>query len=96
AAMVFTIRYYHFIVPLETAMSLGGIGLIIFAWALTRYLQIPRSGFTSEELRMENSIEKMHLESLILAETFARQSIDAGDTKFGGGGFGGGGASGEF
>ena len=96
AAMVFTIRYYHFIVPLETAMSIGGIALVLIAWAITRYFHTPKNGFTSAELKSAPGLHNLHIESLILAETFTQQSTDAGGNKFGGGNFGGGGASGEF
>ncbi len=96
AAMVFTIRYYHFIVAVETGMCIGGMSLILIAWALTRYLQTPKYGFTSVALKPDNNLDKMHIESLILAETFTQHGIDSGETKFGGGSFGGGGATGEF
>ena len=96
AAMVFTIRYYHFIVPVETGMCIGGMSLILIAWALTRYLQTPKYGFTSVALKSDNNLDKMHIESLILSETFTQPGIDSGETKFGGGSFGGGGATGEF
>lgn len=96
AATVFTIRYYHFIVPLEAAMSIGGIALVLIAWVLTRYLYAPKNGFTSAELKSAFAIDSLHIESLLLAETFTPQSPDAGGNKFGGGGFGGGGAGGEF
>ena len=96
AAMVFTIRYYHAVLPVETAMIIGGIPLIIFAWWLSRYLSIPKYGFTSVE---ETTVRKpgiSQVESLILAETFSALPQQTGDTKFGGGSFGGGGASGDF
>ena len=96
AAMVFTIRYYHFIVPLETAMSIGGIALVSIAWVITRYLHTPKNSFTSAELKSTSGLDNLHIESLILAETFTQQSTDAGGNKFGGGSFGGGGASGDF
>ncbi len=96
AAIVFTIRYYHAILLPEIAMVLAGGVMIIFAWALTRWLASPKYGFTAEELRSKNAFGNMQIESLILAETFSQQPQPTSGTQFGGGSFGGGGSSGEF
>ena len=94
AAIVFTVRYYHALLPPETAMVFGGSILVFSAWALSRYLKISRYGFTADELRLGSPGRQ--LEAIILAETFARQPGTADGTKFGGGNFGGGGSSGDF
>ena len=96
AAMIFTIRYYHSIVPYEVAMSIGGTVLLILSYALISYLKQPKFGFTYSELNKEHKDEKSLIESLVIAETFGQQTKPAETTKFGGGSFGGGGAGGEF
>lgn len=96
AAMVFTIRYYHSIMPLETAMTIGGILLIGIGWALTRYLQTPKFGFTYQELKAKHAMDIIKIESLIIAETFSHPTQPLTDFEFGGGTGGGGGAGGEF
>ncbi len=95
AAIVFTVRYYHSILPTEVLMTICGILLFAIAYALMKWLHAPVYGFTSRVLSSRNEWEKLQIESLILAETF-KPGTDAPDSIFGGGSFGGGGASGEF
>jgi hypothetical protein len=98
AAIVFTIRYYHSVMPLETAMVLGGLILTGGAWALIRYLKVPRHGFTYEETDEPTLADKLKLESLIIAQTYVpgATATPSNDMNFGGGTGGGGGASGEY
>ncbi|HEX4850458.1 MAG TPA: hypothetical protein VFV08_06605 [Puia sp.] len=97
AATIFTIRYYYAILPIEFAMVYGGFLLIMIAYGLTKYLKIPRRGFTSEENKELSVISKIQVESLVIAEIASgtAQQI-ASPTRFGGGSGGGGGAGGEF
>ena len=95
AAIVFTVRYYHMILPLEVAMTVAGIVVFGIAYGLMKWLHEPVYGFTSREISLKNELDKLQIESLILAQTF-KPGTDAGGTKFGGGSFGGGGASGEY
>ena len=60
-----------------------------------KWLHEPVHGFTSREVSLMNELDKLQIESLIIAQTF-KPGTDTGDTKFGGGSFGGGGASGEY
>jgi hypothetical protein len=97
AAIVFTIRYYHSVLPLETAMALGGVALIGIAYALTRYLHQPKHGFTSEAPATINNMERLQWESLAIAETFHQTPApESSAVQFGGGSGGGGGATGEY
>jgi len=97
AVIVFTIRYYHSVMPLETAMVLGGLVLTVGAWALIRYLKEPKYGFTYVESEDPSLADKLRLESLIIAQTYAPGAQPAGnDMQFGGGSGGGGGASGDY
>lgn len=92
AAMVFTIRYYHTIMPLEYIMLLSGIALMIAAYAITKCLEHPKKGFTSAIIG--NAKDSMNLEGLLVAETMGAAPVT--DDRFGGGSFGGGGASGDY
>jgi hypothetical protein len=97
AAIVFTIRYYHSVLPLETAMILGGLALTVGAWALIRYLKEPKHGFTYVEPEDPSLADKLRLESLIIAQTYVPGAQPAGsDVQFGDGTGGGGGASGDY
>jgi hypothetical protein len=97
AAIVFTLRYYYHLLPAETAMVTGGIIFIVMAYALIKYLHEPKYGFTYKEQDDKFFMDKLTVESLVIAQTFSAPQLptDTG-TQFGGGSGGGGGASGEF
>jgi hypothetical protein len=99
AATVFTIRYYYQMMPVEWAILSGSIVMISIAYGLTKYLKQPRHGFTSLENINRHLLQKLHLESLVIAETFAGAAtvkIPDSDFQFGGGSGGGGGAGGQY
>lgn len=95
AAIVFTIRYYYNIMPLEIVMALGGIILVSIGYGLMKFLYIPKYGFTYQETSKKQLVEKLNIESLVLAETFT-PGKEADNNRFGAGDYGGGGASGEY
>ena len=97
AATVFTVRYYHSVLPLETAMVLGGVLLTVISYVLIKYLSEPKKGFTSKEIPERFSFENSNAEAILIAETFdGNPAPNTSHTSFGGGSFGGGGASGEY
>jgi hypothetical protein len=97
AAAVFTIRHYYSVLPLEWALVLGGMLMVVLSFLLIKWLRTPRYGFTSEEADSQNTLAGLHLESLVIAETFAPTTPPAsGDFQFGGGSGGGGGAGGQY
>jgi hypothetical protein len=99
AMLVFTVRRYYHVLPVEWAMLLGGLILIAITYGLARYLKILRNGFTSAETNDKHLLANLHIESLIVAETFRGTSevpTPTKEFKFGGGSGGGGGAGGEF
>lgn len=96
AAIVFSIRYYHTLLPVEVLMSIGGIALLIIAIVLMKWLHENINGFTSRELTPKNKMGKFQLESLVMAQTFQPVAGTSDQTNFGGGSVGGGGASGEY
>jgi len=96
AAIVFTIRFYYTVLPIEVVMTLIGLILIGIAYAVTQYLKEPKYGFTFAASTDKYLFDKINVEAIVIAETFtAVQPID-NNTSFGGGSFGGGGASGDF
>lgn len=97
AVMVFTIRFYHAVLPLETAMVLGGIFFIAVSYALTKYLATSKNEFTSAEIFKHSAQSRLNIEAVIISETFGNNAAPAAAaTNFGGGSGGGAGASGEF
>jgi hypothetical protein len=95
AGIVFTVRYYHAILPVESVMTICGVLLIGLGYWLMKYLKEPKYGFTYKEVSKKNGSGKLNIESLVIAQTFSPDT-DPGGTKFGGGSFGGGGASGDY
>jgi Ca2+/Na+ antiporter len=98
AAIVFTVRYYYHMVPAETAMVIGGMIFIVLAYALIKYLHEPKYGFTYKEQQDKFFMDKLQVESLVIAQTFAGPAAPSADsgTQFGGGSGSGGGAGAEF
>jgi hypothetical protein len=97
AGVVFTVRYYYHVLPAETAMVIGGIFFITLSYFVTRYLHEAKYGFTHKEGQEVFFMDKLQVESLVIAQTFSspQTPADAGP-QFGGGSGGGGGATGEF
>lgn len=96
AAIVFTIRYYHSVAPLEVAMTLGGMIMIIFAYGIIKYLHVPKNKFTYEETDDQDSMASLQIESVVIAQTFNQQAQPDNRFDFGGGSGSGGGASGQY
>lgn len=96
AAIVFTVKYYYALAPIEIEMALGGSILIVIAYVLVQYLQQPKYGFTSTAPADQQMTDKLNIEALIIAETYGGVQEGNNAINFGGGGFGGGGASGDF
>lgn len=92
----FTIRHYIQILPLELAMVFGGAAMIAVAWYITRYLREPKHGFTKENDDEPEAIEKLQIESLVIAETLQDAPQQPKGFRFGGGTGGGAGAGGDF
>ncbi len=95
-AVVFTIRYYYTVLPLEILMTASGIVIIAFTYALIKYLRQPKKGFTYAEIADRSFGDKNNLEAIVIAETFTQPQHSATDHLFGGGSGGGGGATGNY
>ncbi|MCF6402991.1 hypothetical protein L3C95_08915 [Chitinophaga filiformis] len=97
AGIVYTIRYYHSVAPLEVAMTLGGLAMIGIAYAVIRYLKTPRHGFTEASSDERHAMEAIQIESLVIAQTMSHAATpQPNQLEFGGGTGGGGGASGDY
>jgi hypothetical protein len=98
AATIFTVRYYYHLLPAELAMIIGGSVLIIGVYCLSRYLHVPKHGFTAASPEEPDLLGDLPMEGLILAESFkaAAAQPEAPGFRFGGGTGGGGGAGGDF
>jgi hypothetical protein len=98
AAIIFTVRYYYHVAPLEIAMSLGGVIMIIIAYFITKYLTPPKHGFTHAEPNDPQLAGLLQVESLIVAQTFHQTPVAEPDKHFdfGGGSGGGAGSTGNF
>lgn len=95
---LFTIRYYYAILPIEIALTIGGIVLFLIAYFAIKYLKNEETGITFQEDR--NAEKSIFLDAQVLIinsqNVNATSQVPQGDMKFGGGGFSGGGANGDF
>jgi hypothetical protein len=98
AAVVFTVRYYHSVAPLEIAMSIGGIVMICVAWFITKYLTPHKNGITHAQPNDPKIAGLLQLESLVVTQTFHQTTAPEPDKQFdfGGGSGGGAGSSGGY
>jgi uncharacterized membrane protein YgcG len=98
AAIVFTVRYYHHVAPLEIAMSIGGIIMICIAYFITKYLTPPKYGITHAEPNDPQLAGLLQVESLVVTQTFHQTTAAGSDNPFdfGGGSGGGAGASDSY
>jgi hypothetical protein len=96
---IFTIRYYHSILPVEVAMTLGGIILFVIAYFSIQKLKDKTSGITFELDRLTQKKDLKSAEALVAVTAFGikpETKIEESPMKFGGGDYSGGGASGSF
>jgi hypothetical protein len=99
AAAVLTYKAYHNVIPIETGLTLAGIGLLALAWACLKAFRPPRFGLSAETRPRQTR------GGLLDAEALAAWAAFGGGTtqgkipegfQGGGGKFGGGGAGGSF
>ena len=94
AFSLFTLRYYHAVLPPELAATFGGLLLIALTLAALRYLRTARHGFTAAADDAHNP--HFNLESVITAQTAHVPAAPEAGFQFGGGQSSGGGAEGAF
>lgn len=94
AFSLFTLRYYHSLLPPELAAVLAGLVLLAVAVWASRYLRPARHGLTS--LPDDEQPPHFNLESLVVAQTAVAPTAPEPGFQFGGGHSGGGGAEGVY
>ncbi len=92
AFSIFTYKNYFSIMPIEWALTLGGLALIIGAILAIRYFKETKLRLTYQP-DSENKFQNM--ETLVVNQIIPTATEPEG-TKFGGGDFGGAGAGGEY
>jgi len=97
-AAVATFRNYYHLLPADVMLTIAGAVLLGLVYGIMKYLKTPKHGFTYAEPDEAETMDKINVESLIVAESFSHTpSAPANNgVKFGGGDFGGGGSSGKF
>jgi hypothetical protein len=95
AFSIFTVRYYHAIMPPEVAATVAGVVLSGLALGALRYLRTARHGLTAAA--DDAAAPPLNLESLLVAQT-AHVPAAPAETgfQFGGGQSGGGGAESSY
>ncbi|MDA6071388.1 hypothetical protein NJT12_17345 [Flavobacterium sp. AC] len=96
---IYTIRYYYSVLPIEVALTLGGLVLFALAYFSIRKLKDNEAGLTFKPDRINNSYAILNAEALIVASAFGmKPEAKAPDSpmNYGGGGFSGGGSEGTF
>lgn len=98
AFSIYTIRFYYSVLPIEVALTLGGLILFAIAYFSIKKLKEKESGLTFKSDRINNSNALLNAEALIVASTFGMKPAVKTESpmEFGGGGFSGGGSEGSF
>ena len=96
-AAVMTVHEYAALVPLNVALTLGGLALIGIAIACIRYLQQPNYGFTdAPDDGLPNEFLTNVATAAIVQTTSTVQHTPKDTLRFGEGDFGGGGSEGAY
>jgi uncharacterized membrane protein (DUF485 family) len=96
---IYTIRFYYTVLPIEVALTLGGLILFAIAYFSIKKLKGKESGLTFKHDRINHSDAILNAEALVVASTFGMKpevKPQASPMEFGGGGFSGGGSDGSF
>jgi hypothetical protein len=102
AAVIWTVRHYYHVLPVEVAMVGGGVILMVGAYGIIRWLRVPKYGFTSDAPDEPHLLENLQVEGLVIAEGLKGVGVPATGTglgqggRFGGGSSDGGGAGGGY
>lgn len=98
AFSIYTIRFYHSVLPIEVALTLGGVVLFAIAYFSIKKLKEKESGLTFKPDRINHSDSLLNAEALVVASTFGMKPEvkTVSPMEFGDGGFSGGGSGGSF
>jgi hypothetical protein len=98
-AGILSIKYYHSLMPPETALSLSGIVMILLAYFSIRYLKTPQQGITFDIIEQsERNQAMMNIANVAVSQVMSGHQAPAksDNVEMGGGDFGGGGAGADF
>lgn len=96
---VYTIRFYYYILPIEMALTVGGLVLFVIAYFSMQKIKNKEEGITFLPDRFSNSNSLLNAELLIVTAQFGLKpeiKEDSSPMEFGGGGFSGGGSGDNF
>lgn len=98
AFTVFTIRFYYSVLPIEAALTLGGLVMFVIAYFSIQKLKSKESGLTFKPDRINHSNAILNAQALIVASTLSMKPEIKTESPmdFGGGGFSGGGSGESF
>lgn len=98
AFSIYTIRFYHSVLPIEVALTLGGIVLFAITYFSIKKLKDKESELTFKPDRINNSNAFLNAEMLIVASQFGLKPDVSTESpmEFGGGGFSGGGSGSSY
>ncbi|SHG25694.1 hypothetical protein [Flavobacterium defluvii] len=98
AFTVFTIRFYYSVLPIEAALTIGGLILFGIAFFSIQKLKNKESGLTFKPDRINHSTAILNAETLIVASALGMKPEVKAESpmEFGDGGFSGGGSGGSF
>jgi uncharacterized membrane protein (DUF485 family) len=96
---IYTIRFYYSVLPIETALTIGGLVIFAIAYFSIKALKEKESGLTFRPDRINHSDNFLNAEALLIASTFGmKPEVKPSESpmEFGGGGFSGGGSEESF
>jgi hypothetical protein len=99
AFSIYTIRFYYSVMPIEVALTIGGIVMFAIAYFSIQKLKHKETGLTFKPDRINNSDAFLNAEALVVASAFGMKpeaKPQDSPMEFGGGGFSGGGSEGSF
>lgn len=98
AFTVFTIRFYYSVLPIEAALTIGGLIMSAIAYFSIQKLKNKESGLTFKPDRINHSTAILNAQTLIVASALGvkPEVKTTSPMDFGGGGFSGGGSGESF
>nr|WP_294779458.1 hypothetical protein [uncultured Flavobacterium sp.] len=98
AFSIYTIRFYYSVLPVEVALTIGGVVLFVITYFSIKKLKEKESGLTFKPDRINHSDSLLNAEALVVASTFGMKPEvkTVSPMEFGDGGFSGGGSGGSF
>lgn len=99
AFSIYSIRFYYALLPLELALTFGGLFLFGVTLVLIKKLRNQTTGITFKPDRFSNSTPFQAAEIIVSTQVGGvqnNQETTDSPIEFGGGGYSGGGASGEY